>query len=349
MMKRKKIFFIMSTNDKSGAEIVNFDIIDNLQEKYEFYWVSQKGKINQYLEEKKIKWIEVSHLSIKEIKRIINEHSPDILHSTDFRASFYTALANNKKITQISHLHNNPEWLKKINPNSLALLYTAYKSKYVLTVSEAIEEEFILKKYIKNKFICVDNPISTNKINSYITPKNKIEKKYDICCVARLTEQKDPIRFLKIINEIKKQIPSIKTVWVGKGEMEVEVKNKINELGLKDNVELVGFKENPYEYINESRIFLLTSKWEGFGLVAFEALTLGLPCIVSNVGGLPKIVNNYCGRLCIHDYEFVEKICELITQESMLQEYSKRAYVRARELDNLNIYMNKVEKIYESV
>ena len=41
----KKVFFIMSTNDFSGAENVNFSIIDGLKEKYDFYWVSKKGNI----------------------------------------------------------------------------------------------------------------------------------------------------------------------------------------------------------------------------------------------------------------------------------------------------------------
>ena len=76
---KKKVFFIMSTDDYSGAEAVNFSIIENLNEKYDFYWVSKKGKINNFLKENNIKWIEIKKLSIGEIKRIIKTYKPDIL------------------------------------------------------------------------------------------------------------------------------------------------------------------------------------------------------------------------------------------------------------------------------
>ena len=128
---KKKIFFIMSTNDFSGAEFVNFSIIEGLKEKYDFYWVSSSGNINKFLDESNINWIEIKKLSVKEIKRIIKEYKPNILHATDFRASVICTLTNTK-VPIISHLHNNAPWLKKVCINSFLFLYAGIKVNKIL-------------------------------------------------------------------------------------------------------------------------------------------------------------------------------------------------------------------------
>lgn len=344
---KKKIFFIMSTDDYSGAEIVNFNIIEQLKDNYDFYWVSRKGNINKALEQKNINWIEIEALTVKEIKRIVKTNRPDILHATDFRASVICALANTHT-PLIEHLHNNAPWLKKISINSLAFLCAGLKAEKILTVSSSIEKEYIFSKFLKNKFLYIGNPVNNENILTNVKNIN-ITKEYDICCVARITEAKDPIRFLNIINEIKKKKPALKVVWVGDGELRSEMESKIKELNLEKNIDLVGFQKNPYIYMLKSKIFMLTSKWEGFGLAVYEALTLGLPCIVSNVGGLPDIVNNECGKLCNKNEEFIHFIEILLENNSEYLKYKKNAQKRSVKLNNRTQYFSTIDSIYSSL
>lgn len=341
---KKKIFFIMSTDDFSGAESVNFSIIEELNKIYDFYWVSKKGKINKFLKEKNIKWIEIQKLNVREIKRIIKENKPDILHATDYRASVICAMTNTK-IPFIAHVHNNSPWLKKISINSLAFLYAAIKAKKVLIVSESIEKEYIFAKIIKNKIECIDNPISVDRIIKMVDEKD-YKKKYDICCVGRLTNAKDPLRWLNIIEKVKENIPNIKCIWVGDGELKNEFESKLVELKLDNTVDFIGFQKNPYRHMASSKIYLQTSAWEGFGLTVFEALSLGLPSFVSNVGGLSKIVNNECGLLCNSDNEFICNILNILSNDEIYFEKSKNASLRAKSIDNTDTYFEKVNQNY---
>ena len=343
---KKKVFFIMSTDDFSGAEAVNFSIIDGLKDKIDFYWVSRKGNINSFLDERNIKWIEIEKLSVSEIKRVVKKYKPDILHATDFKASVVCALANTK-VYLVEHLHNNSPWLKKISINSFAFLYAALKANKILTVSDSIEKEYIFSKMISKKILCVGNPVSCETILDKVS-KKIYEKKYDICCVARLTEQKNPVKFINVVDEVKKTFSDIRTVWVGKGELEDECLFLTSKKGLTDNIEFVGFKKNPYEYMASSKIFLLTSDWEGFGLVAFEALSLGLPCVVSNVGGLPDIVDDSCGICTNNIDEMVNFIEQLLKKNDLYNKYSKNAVVRAKMIDNYEKYIKTIENIYMS-
>lgn len=340
---KKKVFFIMSTDDYSGAEVVNFDIIENLKHKYDFYWVSKKGNINKKLKEKNIKWIEISKLSRKEIKRVIKQYRPDILHATDYTASVITALTLTR-IPIICHLHNNSPWIKKLCIYSFAFLFAAMRSKKVLTVSESIEKEYVFSKLIHKKIKNISNPIDYEKIQERIRKVRRVEKEYDICCVARVTLQKNPHRFIGIISRLKEDDPEIRAVWAGNGEMLEECRKRVVEEGLEENIEFIGYADDPFYYYVNSNIFMLTSSWEGYGLVAFEALASGLPCIVSKVGGLKNIVNDKCGALCETDYDFLEAY-KAINDD--ICGYSNNAIRRAKELDNSKTYYDQIEAVYE--
>ena len=156
------------------------------------------------------------------------------------------------------------------------------------------------------------------------------------------------MEFLNIIYQVKSIIPEIKAIWIGEGEMKNDMKQKIKELGMENNVKLLGFKNNPYEYMKKSKIFLLTSDWEGFGLSAFEALTLGLPCVVNNVGGLREIVTNDCGKLFVNSQEAVENIIKMLKDTKLLENKSQKAKNRAKHLENINDYIEKIIKLYET-
>ncbi len=339
------IIHVANSKIFSGLESVACDIItSDLSKKYRFIYVTQNGPIIDILKEKNIEYEIISKLNCKEIRRVLNKYNPSIIHAHDFTASVICALEKKKRYL-IEHLHNNCPWLKKICINSIAFLYAGLKADKILTVSESIEKEYIFSNLIRRKIKCIDNPISVKKILTKVD-NLKCEKIYDICCVARLTEQKNPYKFLEILFELKKDKKKIKAIWVGDGELKEKVLKKVEELNLNDNIEFVGFKKNPYEYIVKSKIFMLTSDWEGFGLVAFEALTLGVPCVVSDVGGLPKIVNDNCGKLCIKKNEYVDETKMLLEDEKYYLKKKNNAILQSEKIDNYEYYIKEIYEEY---
>lgn len=338
------VLHVVNSKIYSGLEKVACDIIQNLDYQYNGIYVTQNGPIVDILKEKNISYEIIKKVNKKEIKRVIKKYAPDIIHAHDFTASVISASCK-KNIKLIAHLHNNCPWLKYPGLKSVAFLYAGIKADKILTVSDSIEKEFIFSKFIKNKIICIGNPINTQEISDKIKGL-KIEKKYDICCVARITEQKNPFKFIEIIKNLTKKNKNIKAIWVGDGELRDEVNKKIKEEKLEKNIQLVGFQKNPYIYMAESKVFLLTSDWEGFGLVAVEALTLGLPCVVSNVGGLKEIVNNKCGELCINNNEYVNEIFKLLNDNNYYNLKSKSSIETAISLNNIKKYIEKINKLY---
>lgn len=342
----KNVLHIVNSKIYSGLEKVACDIITNPNYGYNGIYVTQYGPVVGILKERNINYELIKNVSRKEIKRVIKKYKPDIIHAHDFTASVISSMCK-KDIKLIEHLHNNNPWLKSIGIKSFSFLYAGLRADKILTVSDSIEKEFIFSRFIKKKIICIGNPINTQEIISKIKDF-RAEKKYDICCVARLTKAKNPFKFVEIIKELVKENPYIKAVWVGDGELKESVIEKIKYESLVNNIELVGFQKNPYIYMVESNVFLLTSDWEGFGLVVVEALTLGLPCVVSNVGGLKEIVDNKCGKLCVHDNDYIIEIKKLLSNINYYEKKSKKALEKSKRLDNITQYINKINDIYKS-
>lgn len=344
-----RVIHLMSTDDYSGAENVAISIVKGLNDKeIETFYATQKGIIDEFLKERNVEnVIHINGLTVNEIKRIEREYNPDIIHAHDYRASVLAAIAC-KKAKLISHIHNNASWIKNIfHPYSWAFLLASYRFSKILIVSDSIEKEYVFSNCLKCEVVNVGNPVSRKDILEKVN-KN-YSKEYDICCVGRLTEAKNPQRFINIIKEIKEKKPNIKAIWVGDGELREKVEKIVKKENLVENIKFIGFQENPYVYMAQSRMFMLTSKWEGFGLVVYEALTLGLPSIVSNVGGLPSIVDDTCGKLCYKEDDFKEESIRLLNDEEMYSLKSNNAVEKSKKLDNSKEYINKIENLYENI
>lgn len=346
-MKYPNVLHIINSNHFSGLESVVCDIISNDGYNYNGIYVTKNGPIIEILKEKGIRYEIIKTVSVSELKRVYKKYNPVLIHAHDYTASLFCSIYK-KNHPLIIHLHNNPLWLRKINIKSLSFLFSCIKADKIFIVSNSIKEEFLFGKFFLKKIKCVNNPISVKKITSRVDFNDK-EKKYDICCVARLTEQKNPNKFLKIISELKISIPNIKAIWIGEGELEQEVKELIGKMRLENNVTLLGFQKNPYQYMKESKVFLLTSDWEGFGLVAFEALSLGLPTVVSNVGGLPTIVDETCGFLCNDLNDYVNELIKLLKDKKYYDIKVTNALIKSKKLDNFQEYIESINDNYREI
>lgn len=108
-----------------------------------------------------------------------------------------------------------------------------------------------------------------------------------ILSVGRLTVAKDYPTLIKAFAQVRKQIPA-KLVILGEGEERSELEKLVNSLGLYEDVWMPGFVENPYAYMRNANVFVLSSKWEGFGNVIVEALACDCPVIATDCPSGPK-------------------------------------------------------------
>jgi glycosyltransferase involved in cell wall biosynthesis len=120
-----------------------------------------------------------------------------------------------------------------------------------------------------------------------------------VLCAGRMTEQKDFATLLQAFATVRRQT-ACKLILLGNhGRYYADLQSQIDELGLSDDVDMPGFDSNPYRYMSRSDVYVLSSRWEGFGNVLVEALALGLPVVSTDcpVGPREILQNGRLGAL----------------------------------------------------
>lgn len=121
----------------------------------------------------------------------------------------------------------------------------------------------------------------------------KLDDRTDyIICVGRLTEAKDFETMIKGFKKVRESV-DVKLLILGEGERRSDLEKLINQCDLEGEVFLPGYVSNPYYFIKRAKLFVMSSKWEGFGNVIVEALGAGVPVISTNCpGGPSEILEN---------------------------------------------------------
>ncbi len=217
----------------------------------------------------------------------------------------------------------------------------------ILAVSGRSFSNMVFEKQFRNKMTVMGNPIDIAKIQHLAEKPLEEDGVCDVIFVGRLVEQKDPLRFIRIVGKLKKEgFHEVKAWILGNGELEEACLESIEQLGLEDNIELKGFRNNPYPYIKRSKVLCMTSKWEGFGLVLVEAKILGVPVVSSRTAGAEEVLGTGTADICDTDTEFVDKIKQILCRAELCEEIEKR-----EEVDltlSLETYMEKLKKVYQS-
>jgi len=343
-----KVMHILNTSSFSGAENVAITIINATKDSVNSCYVSFDGSIRNILNKNNIQFIAIDNMSISEIRRAVKLFLPDIIHAHDYTTSVVAALSF-VKTPIISHLHNNSPWIKTICPKSIMYLLTSFRIVKILGVSQSIFDEYIFGKIISKKATVIPNSIDTSAIIQKSKLKSSNNSIYDIAYLGRLSPPKNPLRFIRIIEQMLSVRPELKAVMIGAGEMEVECRSLLLAKGLTDIVDMLGFLENPYPILSRVKMLVMPSLWEGFGLAAVEALALGVTVIASPVGGLVDIVTEKCGKLCQSDEEFIAEISRLLDDANYRKTKSENAYIRAAEIDNSEKYTNDLLEIYTNI
>lgn len=337
---KKRIMHLVNTGNYSGLENVVMNI-SKLEKNHEHIYVSPKGKINSILEKNNVQHIDVKKISCCEIARLIVQENPDIIHAHDVTASAVAAMLSfryKKKI--ISHLHSNDPAMKRFSQRWLIYTLAIPRFNNIFVVSKSVKNEY-KGNFLKNSVI-LENIVSLDD-EKY----QKLGKSYDLIMVGRLEIQKDPLKFLTILKRVKQKIPNLKAAYVGDGSIREEFLENVNSLGLQDTIDYLGFLEDPYSIMAKSKIFILTSQYEGFGLVALEAMLLGLPAVVSNVGGLPSIVDSDSGLVSNNTDDQVNEVIKLLQSESYYKNKSIHAKEKATRINNVEKFLNKLQQVYE--
>lgn len=177
----------------------------------------------------------------------------------------------------------------------------------IMVISQKIEQDFKVlaqNKMENDKIIRIYNPLDTKEIlrkAEKSTQNSKPETRNSeplFVSVGTIFPQKGFDRLLKVHQKLLNEGFPHKILIIGDGYDFENIRNLKNELGVSETATLLGFTDNPYPYFKAADFYILSSRYEGFPTVLFEAITLKKKIIATDVSGVREMLED--GKLgCI--------------------------------------------------
>ena len=274
----------------------------------------------------RLSYITVFLFSIFKLHKILKEEKPDfiIIHLMTFIPLFLLLLFNYKtkfilRISGYPKLNFFRSFFWKIVGKKIYLITTPTK----LTSDLLCENKIFELRKIK---YLPDPVLNLSKIKEIRNNRESVEKqvstKNTIISIGRLTRQKNFKFLILAFKEINKKYPNLNLFILGDGEEKNELMSLIEKLNLKEKIFLVGYKKNIYEYLKNSKIFVLTSLWEDPGFVLVEAGYMNKTVFSSDCLNGPKEIleNEKNGFLFKSNSkkDFLSKFDEIINTDKKL-------------------------------
>ena len=341
-----KVMHVLNSRIYSGAEKVVCQIIKAFRGEVEMVYCSPDSDIvRQMLAEQDVTFLPMETMSTKELKRVIDEQKPDLIHAHDMRASFFSALCCGR-IPLISHIHNNAYDARGLSPKTIAYLLAGFRAKHILWVSNSSYEGYAFHQLFAKKSSVLYNIIDTEQIfEKKAADDNTYD--YDMIYVGRLTFQKDPQRLMRLCARLKESKPDLNVAIVGTGELEEEVKALCRELGIEENVHFLGFQSNPIKMVHDSKAMILTSRWEGTPMCALEAMALGTPVVSTPSDGMKDLIDDGInGYLTDDDAVMAEKLLKIMKDGEHRKVLSQNTRQKFAQINDAPKYKQAIADCY---
>lgn len=275
--------------------------------------------------------IKLNYLLLKECPDIIHVHAPNVsalLIPSLMKKTIYTVhdvTINNKYFSRFPHMYS---------------------------IAKCVEYDVKMRSGFEAPVIY--NGININEIKCVHHPRSKV---FNIVQVSRLFhEKKGQDILIKAVNKLRqKGINNINIDFVGDGISKNYLENLTSELGLNDNVRLLGSK--PYSWVTQHLcdydLLVQPSLFEGFGLTVAEGMAAKIPVLVSDIDGPMEIIDNgkyglYFSKGNIEECsDMIERIINM--DESEIIALTEKAWHHVNENFNIKRTVQRYIEVYKQI
>jgi L-malate glycosyltransferase len=233
---------------------------------------------------------------------------------------------------------------------------TLRRTSRVIAVSQAVAESLYSQSiFDRQKVVKIHNGIDLAKF-AQVEARRASQQKLRVGTVGHIAPIKGLDDFVRAAALVIQNHPDLEFIIAGEdksasGENRLALESLMSELGLNENVKLIGWVDDMPEFLSTLDVFVSSARSEPFGLAIVEAMAAGVPVVATASEGAREIIDDrQSGRLVpIGDVASLAKtIDELMNDESQRQRLAQNAKAVAREKFSLERMIEKTEKVYES-
>lgn len=320
MKKKIKLIHIISNLSLGGAQVLLYDILNNLKKKEDLDIKVITIDSGKYIEKFITSGIPVIDISEKglvnpkilfKLKKILRDLKPDIVHTHLNKADFYGRIAAKQTGVPLiySTCHNYSTTHKSADINKRSIfdtidnLVVTYSGSRLIAVSNLVQQYLTNRDpKFKERTEIIYNGLNTDKKKYQLDENQQLifrktnrlsQDDFVISVIGRLEKQKGHLFFLDTVKEFLRKNSSIKVLIIGEGNLRNDIEKFVESNLLTNQIQLLGFKHDTEKYIEISDLVCVPSLWEAFGLVTIEAMIKGKLVLASNTGGIPEIVEDF--------------------------------------------------------
>lgn len=307
--KRRSLLFVLHSLSIGGAERLTAAMAEALSNDDNFkigiLCLDSRGALWEecerrgyalYLAERKPGW---QWGPIAKTARVIREFSPDIIHAQQYTPYLYAALGkliarSRARLIFTEHGRHFPDvvsFKRRLANRLLVPLTDAVTAVSDFSKTALIEQEGISSPPVQVIYNGLAKPNGAAGANL----RKELELPRDakiIGCVGSLRPVKNPLFLLRAFAKLKETGTDAQLVYIGDGPLREELSAEISRLGLTGSVYLLGVRSPASPYFRDFDIFVLPSHCEAASLALLEAMSLGLPCIATDRGGSPELIEH---------------------------------------------------------
>ncbi|MDC0338327.1 glycosyltransferase [Flavobacteriales bacterium] len=301
-------------------------------------------------------------IDIDLLQKKISEFQPNIIHTHLFEAEMVLSQINIGNAKRFSHFHDNIVQLENLfrSKNSVKKKITDFYERFILTKN--------IKPSINN-FICISNDthvyaksVLPRKIHKNIhlltnaidvsrfsnSQMRIIKQKIKLINIGSFVEKKNQIFLIDVANELRSKGVNFEIVFLGDGELFMDVKSYARKLNVHKQIVFKGKVEKVEEDLCDSDFYVHSATYEPLGLVLIEAMASGLPVITLDGKGNRDLIEEGKNGYMIYlqdPIKFAEKIIELSKHKKKYTEISNYCKEYAKQYD-IKEYVNKLLLLY---
>lgn len=255
----------------------------------------------------------------------------------------------NKNVKLVLHVHDTSIY-KKIS-NLDVFLHRTFASK-IIAISQSVKKDIINRGVSEDQIVLIYNGVDFSKF-SYI---KKVSDSKCVMNVARIIPKiKGQDILIRAMNMIKENRDNIHCVFVGAppkthGSFLKELKSEVDNYNLNDIVSFLGNRDDVPKLLNRADVFILPSRYEGFGISIVEAMAAKVPVIATNLEGPKEIIgdNDYGYLFSKNNYqELAQKIIKVLNNDQT--ELVEKAYDYALLNFSIENMTKKLSNVYKSI
>jgi len=289
------------------------------------------------------------------LSEIISKENPDIVHSHMPPAEMisWLSLSNLKKKYHWVVSKHNDERFAPIPFEKLLARFVSKRAEKIICISNAVKRYMASTTGLPTeKLILIYYSVDIDKFESANKAQDlNFSNKVVIGTIGRLVPQKSMETLITAFSSYSRNNPDALLVIVGSGKLEDKLKKLAIELGVDRKIVWTGQRKDIPSVIKAFDIFVLSSIYEGFGLVLLEAMASKVPIIATNVSAIPEVLDNgRCGIL--FDAKNVEQLESALVQlkdPSLRLKYAELGFDRASNFFSINKMELETENIYNLV